>query len=498
MVVRPGLRVLSLCAGGGGLDLAVQLAIPGARTVCFVEREGFAVAHLVRAMGAGLLDQAPVWSDARTFDGRPWRGVVDCVLAGYPCTPFSLAGKREGARDPRHLWPHVRRIIVQCRPRYVFLENVGAHLSLGFEQVRGELCRLRFTLEAGLFAAAEVGAPHERERLFVLGLADPGCRPDERSGRSGELPGAAYGTGEPGRAPRDATRDGSKGAGHDGAHEPQGGALADPGCGGVERWGEPGDLPRPSGAGAGEGLQRERDGDAAGDGGADLERGMADAEHGGRQGRGAARGGATAALPRCGAVADAGNGFVPDPGRRSGGRAGARRPGAAGSGLDLVDADPMQRGTDVRREPDGASRALADGDGGGFAQRPEPHEPPADGDAAPRRGDAVGRDRAVGPSLFPPGGFLFPPGPADVERWRAVLAAEPTLAPSRAVFAEVAEPGLRRVADGMADRVDRLRLLGGGVVPLQGAYALRTLASRAAAAGAPGAAELVRMMGGDE
>lgn len=81
----PSVRVLSLCSGGGGLDLGVRLAIPGAREVCFVEHEAFPASVLVARMEEGLLAPCPVWTDLRTFDGRPWRGVVDLVVGGYPC-----------------------------------------------------------------------------------------------------------------------------------------------------------------------------------------------------------------------------------------------------------------------------------------------------------------------------------------------------------------------------------------------------------------------------
>lgn len=170
---------LSLCSGAGGLDLGLAIAIPGYRAVGHVERETFAAATLVARMEDASLDQAVVWDDVATFDGRPWRGAVDIVTAGYPCQPFSVAGKRRGADDPRHLWPHVARIIDEVRPPFVFLENVAHHLRLGFPEVAEGLVGMGYRLAAGLFTAAEVGAPHKRERLFILAireedeLADP-------------------------------------------------------------------------------------------------------------------------------------------------------------------------------------------------------------------------------------------------------------------------------------------------------------------------------------
>ena len=96
--------------------------LPGYRTVGHVERETYAAAILVARMEDAALDPAPVWDDVATFDGRPWRGAVDIVTAGYPCQPFSVAGKRRGADDPRHLWPHVARIVGEVEPPFVFLE----------------------------------------------------------------------------------------------------------------------------------------------------------------------------------------------------------------------------------------------------------------------------------------------------------------------------------------------------------------------------------------
>ncbi|WP_104009446.1 DNA cytosine methyltransferase [Jhaorihella thermophila] len=170
---------LSLCSGAGGLDLGLAIALPGYRTVGHVERETYAAAILVARMEDAALDPAPVWDDVASFDGRPWRGAVDIVTAGYPCQPFSVAGKRRGADDPRHLWPHVARIIGECTPPFVFLENVAHHLRLGFPEVATGLVGMGYRTAAGLFTAAEVGAPHKRERLFILAhrehdhMADP-------------------------------------------------------------------------------------------------------------------------------------------------------------------------------------------------------------------------------------------------------------------------------------------------------------------------------------
>lgn len=180
---------ISLCTGGGGLDLGLELAIPAARPVLLVEREAFAVAHLVAAMQAGFLADAPVWPDVRTLNGRPWRGLVDGLIGGIPCQPHSQAGKRQGSADERDLWSPTRRIIAQARPWFVLIENVAGMLTAGrggraegpeqkghvevpgAQRVIGDLCRFGYAVEAGLFTAEEVDAPHERKRVFILALA---------------------------------------------------------------------------------------------------------------------------------------------------------------------------------------------------------------------------------------------------------------------------------------------------------------------------------------
>ena len=163
----PPLRALSLCAGIGGLDLAARRVL-GARTIGLVERDAAALEVLAARMEEGSLDPAPAWSDLATFDGRPWRGAVDLILAGYPCPPFSSAGLRRGERDTRHLWPEVARIIREVGPSVVVLENVAGHLRLGFDQVLGDLAALGFDAEWATVRASDAGAPHRRERVFVL------------------------------------------------------------------------------------------------------------------------------------------------------------------------------------------------------------------------------------------------------------------------------------------------------------------------------------------
>lgn len=182
---------MALCAGVAGLELGIKFAEPRARTVCYVEHDPYAACVLAARMEEGSLESAPVWDDLRTFDARPWRGVVDCVAAGFPCQPASVAGKRGGTDDARWLWNDVARVIAECEPGIVFLENVPGLLSVdagrAFHHVVGDLASLGFVGCYDLFRASDVGAPHRRERLFLLGLSDAECGElrDESGGRNG-------------------------------------------------------------------------------------------------------------------------------------------------------------------------------------------------------------------------------------------------------------------------------------------------------------------------
>ena len=161
-------RCISLCTGYAGIELGLRRVVPTLRTVAYVEVEAFACANLVAKMEAGYLDAAPIWTDIKTFDGQPFYKRVHIVTGGYPCQPFSVAGKREGTKDPRHLWPYIARIVQAVRPVWCFFENVPGHLTSGFPEVYRSLRDMGYSVEAGLFTAAECELDIERERLFVL------------------------------------------------------------------------------------------------------------------------------------------------------------------------------------------------------------------------------------------------------------------------------------------------------------------------------------------
>lgn len=176
---------LALFAGAGGGLLATKHLL-GWRTVCYVERDAYCSEVLKARIRDGLLDDAPIWDDARTFDGRPWRGCVDIVTAGFPCQPFSVAGQQKAADDERNLWPDTVRILREVRPRWALLENVpgllaGSHGYFG--QILRDLAESGFDAGWKVLSAAEVGAPHRRDRLWIVAHA----------ASQGSLPGAHTG-----------------------------------------------------------------------------------------------------------------------------------------------------------------------------------------------------------------------------------------------------------------------------------------------------------------
>lgn len=167
----PIFNLLSLCTGYAGLDIAVS-RIFRTRILVYCENEAYAIANLLEKMEEGRIDKAPVWTDLKTFPKEEFRGMVDVVCGGYPCQGFSVAGKKKGEQDPRFLWPYIRDIIKVTKPKICIFENVRGHVRLGLSRVLVELRDLGYETRAGLFAASEIGAPHKRERVFILGFAE--------------------------------------------------------------------------------------------------------------------------------------------------------------------------------------------------------------------------------------------------------------------------------------------------------------------------------------
>ena len=417
-------RILSICTGAGGLDLGVRLARPDARTVCYVEREAFAVANLVAAIQGGLMDEAPLWSDLATFDGVPWRGRVDWLIGGIPCQPHSTAGQRHGADDERDLWPDAARIIREVRPGIVFLENVPGIMGYYHERIGPELRGMGYRTEEGLFSAAEVGAPHARERFFVLGYANQPRRKGERmfAGWPAQQ-GAGIGQGRAELA--------------DAEHWPP------------ERRGR--EMAGPPGVGEGEAGEQRLWADAWNGG-----KRVADTEGDGR----AERRQPNERQPTSGseAVANAHNG-ARSPEHEHEHEERAREFGGSGAGV-VADGGRQHGNLHLRQGQPGDTEPEARRCGQDVS---DPFGERHQGVRRPEQGVAVEEL-----------GNLFPPGSNDFEAWARVLAEMPE-----------AEPAFCREADGVAwwldataNRTPRLRVLGNGVVPLVAAHAFRTLGAR--------------------
>ena len=167
---------LSLFSGAGGLDLGAKL-VGGFRTVAYVEYDRYAQGVLMSRMRSGELDDAPIFEDVRTFDGRRIRGSVDVISGGFPCQDISVAGNRAGIVEGNRsgLWHQFARLIRETRPRFVLAENVGGLLSIdnvgGFGTVLRDLASLGYDAEWFVFSAADVGAPHKRERVWIVAHA---------------------------------------------------------------------------------------------------------------------------------------------------------------------------------------------------------------------------------------------------------------------------------------------------------------------------------------
>jgi site-specific DNA-cytosine methylase len=178
---------ISLCTGYGGIDLGLGRALGAVRSIAYVEIEAFPIINLVKKIEAGLMDSAPIFTDLKAFPWGLYRHKVDILSGGFPCQPFSVAGRRAGDEDPRHLWPCIVKGIRELgRPSLVFFENVEGIISSKLKgdrwrdregtpvllHVLRELERLGYNATAGVFSAAEIGAPHQRKRVFILGIRD--------------------------------------------------------------------------------------------------------------------------------------------------------------------------------------------------------------------------------------------------------------------------------------------------------------------------------------
>ena len=158
------MKIGSLCTGYGGLDMAVETYFD-AETIWCAEIDKYAsklIAERFDYPNHGDIKKI-IWSEIEP---------IDILTAGYPCQPFSNAGQRKGIEDERHIWPHIKEAIGILRPRFVVLENVRGHLTLGFKEVLADLTQIGYDARWQIVRASDVGAPHRRERLFVVAYAN--------------------------------------------------------------------------------------------------------------------------------------------------------------------------------------------------------------------------------------------------------------------------------------------------------------------------------------
>jgi DNA (cytosine-5)-methyltransferase 1 len=161
------LRELALFAGAGGGILGGKLL--GWNTVCAVERDAYAAQILAQRQNDGILEPFPIWSDVESFDGRPWRGIVDVISGGFPCQDISVAGRGAGIHGKRSgLWKEFARIISEVQPRYAFIENSPMLITRGLDRILCDLAEMGFDAEWGIISCANTGGVHKRERTWIV------------------------------------------------------------------------------------------------------------------------------------------------------------------------------------------------------------------------------------------------------------------------------------------------------------------------------------------
>ena len=154
------MMALDLFSGIGGFSLGLERA--GMHTVAFCEIDPYC-----RRVLAKHWPHTPIHEDIRKLAADAV-GPVDLICGGYPCQPFSVAGKRGGEKDDRHLWPEMARLVDECRPAWVLGENVAGHISMGLDEVLSDLEGMDYAARAFVIPAAAVDAHHRRDRVWVV------------------------------------------------------------------------------------------------------------------------------------------------------------------------------------------------------------------------------------------------------------------------------------------------------------------------------------------
>ena len=176
------MECVSLCSGIGGLELGLSM-VSDCHPIAFVEKDQYC-----RQVLAARFPGVELHTSIEDFAGRP----CDLITAGFPCQPWSCAGKQKGQEDDRWIWDHIERIIRDSRPGKVFLENVPGLVSGGgLAAVLWSLASLGYNAAWGVFSCAQLGAPHHRRRIFILANADRKRLVPAESARVQELASAS-------------------------------------------------------------------------------------------------------------------------------------------------------------------------------------------------------------------------------------------------------------------------------------------------------------------
>ena len=158
------MKHLDLFSGIGGFALAARWA--NMDTVAFCEIDPFCQKVLAKNF-----PDVPIHSDIKNLNGEDFAG-IDIITGGYPCQPFSEAGKRKGEHDERHLWPEMFRVIKQSRPTWIVAENVVGHVTMGLDSVLNDLDTEGYTTRPLIIPACAVDSPHRRDRVWILAYAE--------------------------------------------------------------------------------------------------------------------------------------------------------------------------------------------------------------------------------------------------------------------------------------------------------------------------------------
>ena len=162
------MRHVDLCSGIGGFSLAFE-EVGLSKTIMFCDTEKWC-----RDILAKHWPNVPITEDVKELANDPERLVPDCdiLTSGYPCQPFSVAGKQRGTEDDRHIWPYLLQIVAQKRPAWCCFENVYGHVSMGLDQVLLDLETQGYASRTFIIPACGIDAPHRRDRVFVIAHTD--------------------------------------------------------------------------------------------------------------------------------------------------------------------------------------------------------------------------------------------------------------------------------------------------------------------------------------